>query len=86
MNIVIYHDHCTDGFGAAYAAWLKLGDAAQFKPMSYGAVNSPQARLTVDEVLQIRNSRLSGKILSQIYGVSPGHISNIRNGNSWKNE
>ena len=42
MNIVIYHDHCADGFGAAYAAWLKLGDAAQFKPMSYGAVNSPQ--------------------------------------------
>lgn len=62
--LVIYHANCTDGFGAAFAAWLKLGD----------------------EVLQIRNSPLSGKILSQIYGVPPGHISNIRNGNSWKNE
>jgi len=34
--LVIYHDHCTDGFGAAYAAWLTLGDAAEYLPMSYG--------------------------------------------------
>lgn len=24
--LVIYHDRCTDGFGAAFAAWRKLGD------------------------------------------------------------
>ena len=24
--LVIYHANCADGFGAAFAAWLKLGD------------------------------------------------------------
>jgi len=34
--LVIYHAHCTDGFGAAFAAWLKLGDNAEYLPMGYG--------------------------------------------------
>lgn len=34
--LVIYHAHCTDGFGAAFAAWMKLGDDAEYLPMSYG--------------------------------------------------
>jgi oligoribonuclease NrnB/cAMP/cGMP phosphodiesterase (DHH superfamily) len=34
--LVIYHADCTDGFGAAFAAWLKLGDEAEYLPMSYG--------------------------------------------------
>jgi oligoribonuclease NrnB/cAMP/cGMP phosphodiesterase (DHH superfamily) len=33
--LVIYHAHCTDGFGAAFAAWMKLGDDAEYLPMSY---------------------------------------------------
>lgn len=36
--LVIYHGgECTDGFGAAFAAWLKLGDSAEYLPMEYGA-------------------------------------------------
>lgn len=35
--IVIYHANCTDGFGAAFAAWLKLGDEAEYLPVNYGA-------------------------------------------------
>lgn len=35
--LVIYHDNCADGFGAAFAAWLKLGDEAEYLPMQYGA-------------------------------------------------
>jgi len=36
MNpIVFYHANCTDGFGAAYAAWTKLGDDADYVPMHY---------------------------------------------------
>ena len=35
--LVIYHDSCADGFGAAFAAWLKLGDEAEYLPMQYGA-------------------------------------------------
>ncbi len=33
---VLYHADCLDGFGAAYAAWAKLGDAATYRPMHHG--------------------------------------------------
>jgi len=36
-DIVIYHDHCADGFGAAWACWVKWGDAIQYLPANYGA-------------------------------------------------
>jgi oligoribonuclease NrnB/cAMP/cGMP phosphodiesterase (DHH superfamily) len=35
-NLVIFHADCTDGFGAAYAAWLALGDSVEFVPGVYG--------------------------------------------------
>lgn len=30
--VIIYHGYCTDGFGAAYAAWKKYGDSASYIP------------------------------------------------------
>lgn len=36
MIYVLYHSKCYDGFGAAYAAWKKLGDAAKYIAVSYG--------------------------------------------------
>lgn len=33
--LVIYHASCADGFGAAFAAWLKLGDDAEYVPMQH---------------------------------------------------
>lgn len=35
-NFVFYHAHCHDGFGAAYAAWAKFGDEAEYLPVQYG--------------------------------------------------
>lgn len=35
-NLVLYHGNCLDGFGAAYAAWLHFGDAAEYIPVQYG--------------------------------------------------
>lgn len=35
--VIIYHDQCTDGFGAAYAAWKKFGDTATYLPLVVGA-------------------------------------------------
>jgi oligoribonuclease NrnB/cAMP/cGMP phosphodiesterase (DHH superfamily) len=35
--VVIYHDQCKDGFGAAYAAWKKFGDTATYIPLVAGA-------------------------------------------------
>lgn len=34
--LVIYHNSCADGFGAAFAAWLKLGDDAEYVPCQHG--------------------------------------------------
>ena len=39
--LVLYHAECDDGFGAAYAAWLSLGDAADYRPVSYGDAIPP---------------------------------------------
>lgn len=33
---IYYHADCLDGFGAAYAAWRCLGDAAHYLPVHYG--------------------------------------------------
>jgi hypothetical protein len=35
-TFVLYHASCADGFGAAYAAWRSLGDAATYQPVQYG--------------------------------------------------
>ena len=34
--LIIYHDKCTDGFGAAFAAWMKFRNNAEYVPASYG--------------------------------------------------
>jgi oligoribonuclease NrnB/cAMP/cGMP phosphodiesterase (DHH superfamily) len=34
--VVIYHKRCEDGFGAAYAAWKKFGDTAEYLAAGYG--------------------------------------------------
>jgi len=41
--LVIYHAHCTDGFGAAFCAWLKFGDEAEYLPMQYGEAKLHEA-------------------------------------------
>ncbi|MDB5260203.1 MAG: hypothetical protein JWN37_434 [Candidatus Nomurabacteria bacterium] len=33
--VVIYHAYCIDGFGAAWAAWKRLGDTATYIPALY---------------------------------------------------
>ena len=35
-TLVIYHKNCADGFGAAYACWLKFKDTADYAPLQYG--------------------------------------------------
>jgi len=36
VDLVIYHANCTDGFGAAYAAWKLLGDRAEYYAAKHG--------------------------------------------------
>lgn len=40
---VLYHENCTDGFGAAYSAWKKLGNSASYVPVNYGNPVPPLA-------------------------------------------
>ena len=35
-SLVLYHDNCPDGFTAAWAVWLALGDKADYLPVNYG--------------------------------------------------
>lgn len=35
--VVIYHEHCVDGFTAAWVAWSQLGDGAAYVPAKYGS-------------------------------------------------
>ena len=34
--VVLYHGKCPDGFGGAYAAWKKFGNAAVYFPVDHG--------------------------------------------------
>ena len=37
VDVVLFHGpHCPDGFAAALAAWLRLGDAARYVPVDHG--------------------------------------------------
>jgi len=36
VDCVIYHAHCTDGFGAAYSAWKLLGNRAEYHACVHG--------------------------------------------------
>lgn len=47
--IVVYHAGCVDGFTAAWCAWRKFGDAAQYIPAHYG--DSPPACTGKDVVI-----------------------------------
>jgi len=41
-TFVFYHGDCPDGFGGAYAAWKKLGDAAHYVPLKHGTFLTPE--------------------------------------------
>ena len=49
---ILYHAGCDDGFGAAYAIWLKHGSQAEYIPVQYGqdfpAVSPGEAVYVVD--------------------------------------
>lgn len=35
-DVMLYHANCADGFGAAWAAWMRWGDDVDYLPVSYG--------------------------------------------------
>ena len=47
QTVVLYHSGCPDSFGAAYAAWKKFGDTAEYIPVKYGE-NPPEGLASRD--------------------------------------
>jgi oligoribonuclease NrnB/cAMP/cGMP phosphodiesterase (DHH superfamily) len=66
--LVIYHADCTDGYGAAFAAWLKLGDEAEYMPMNYNSINPADlADLTDDREVYILDFSFERQIMDFIF-------------------
>lgn len=66
--LVIYHADCTDGYGAAFAAWMKLGDGAEYCPFNY-ADSSPDylAELTKGRDVSILDFSFKGLVMEHIF-------------------
>lgn len=54
-TLVLYHGNCTDGFGAALAAYTYLKDRAEYVPCFYGKIN------TVEDLTKLPS--LNGKVV-----------------------
>lgn len=63
MKAVLYHAHCADGFGGAYAAWRALGDEATYLPVQYGG-EVPEIAPGTDAVWMIDFSYPRDQILA----------------------
>ena len=67
--LVIYHANCTDGFGAAFAAWLKLGYGAEYLPMEYGKnFLTEYAGSTINREIYILDFSLPKAVMDWLFG------------------
>ena len=64
--LVIYHTNCVDGFGAAFAAWLKLGYEAEYMPMQYGE-EAPAMEEVQDREVYILDFSFSREVMDMIF-------------------
>ncbi|MEK7608270.1 MAG: DHHA1 domain-containing protein [Patescibacteria group bacterium] len=42
--VILYHASCSDGFGAAWAAWRRFGSRASYLPISHHDIPSPELK------------------------------------------
>lgn len=61
--VVIYHDQCRDGLGAAYAAWKKFGLTASYIPLKHQAELPAQL---VDKEIYIVDFSFSLEVLTEL--------------------
>lgn len=67
--LVIYHDNCADGFGAAFAAWLILGDDADYVPAHYGQEFEPSYLSDIEErVVYILDFSFPREEMDRLFG------------------
>lgn len=60
-----------------------MADCRVKRGYRHGA-NHPRAKLTEDDVREIRKSEATNRALAKVYGVSHGVIQNIRTYSSWQ--
>ena len=66
--LVIYHANCTDGFGAAFAAWLRLGGEAEYLPMEYGKnFLTEYAGSTIDREIYILDFSFPREVMDALF-------------------
>ena len=58
-RLCIYHGNCADGFGAAYAVWMKFGDECEYYS---GVYQNPPPDVTGKHVLMVDFSYKNGVI------------------------
>ena len=69
--LVIYHDSCADGFGAAFAAWTALGDEAEYFPCQYGEhANSFDTQQCYDRDVYILDFSFPTMIMDSIMALA----------------
>jgi uncharacterized protein len=61
MKYVFFHGNCYDGFGAAFAAWKKLGDTAKYIPVSYGKEHVTDIQFQPEDVVYIVDYSVSNE-------------------------
>ncbi|WKB52999.1 hypothetical protein [Eleftheria terrae] len=87
------HDDCVNpahsraGTRAAWGAWIAKTGMGKNRPAKVAAnrriVREKLAKLTPEQVLEIRRSSMTHVALSKIYGVSPSRIGYIKRGEAW---
>lgn len=76
-KVVIYRDHCTDGFGAAFAVWLTyLGDQdIIFCPMSYGEEISSGLLAEIEgSLLYILDFSFPKEVMEELIRISSSFV------------
>lgn len=66
-DFVLYHANCSDGSGAAMAAWLKLGDKATYLPVQY---NKPMPEIEDGSNVYIVDFSYPRQDLIELHGRS----------------
>ncbi|MCI0597529.1 hypothetical protein L0Y34_00425, partial [Candidatus Parcubacteria bacterium] len=68
-TVVFYHgDACPDGFGAAYAAWKKFGESAEYHPLSRG--EEPPVELARGREVYMLDFTYPKEIMAQFVGAA----------------
>ncbi|MDE1966219.1 MAG: hypothetical protein KGI41_03190 [Patescibacteria group bacterium] len=62
-TVVLYHSHCPDGFGGAYAAWKKFGDKAEYLPVQHG---KPPPEATKDADVYLIDLCYRGDVMDEL--------------------